>query len=295
MPEALLIERSVIFLRQIGRNRIFILVFTTLLLVTVVLLSAIPGSPLSLLTSPLSVVLEPVQKTLIGVTDGINSFYVSVRDGLKIRQENEALRAENAALQSRIDQLEEAGRQYEALREAFQIKDRYAGFEIIGTRVLTRDISLWFDVFRVDVGTSDGIVVTETRSYAVVDARSRLIGRVLSTDLVSARVLPLIHEGFSVSARVDTPDGTLLRVRGTLDLKEQGLCLADQIPPTASLKPGDVLVTSGDGGLFPAGIPIGTVLSVTEAETRTQRQATIQPFAELDQLTPVFVMKGKSP
>ena len=66
---ALQMKRSVIVLRQIGRNRIFILVFTTLLLVTVVLLSAIPGSPLSLLTSPLSVVLEPVQKTLIGVTD----------------------------------------------------------------------------------------------------------------------------------------------------------------------------------------------------------------------------------
>lgn len=282
-------------MRQIGRNRIFILIFTTLLLVTIILLSSLPGSPLGFLTSPVSVFLEPVQKTLTGAADGITGFYESVRDGMRIRRENKALLAENAALQSRIDQLEEAGRQYEALREAFQIKERYADYTIIGARVLTRDIDLWFDVFRIDVGSGDGISVTETRSYAVVDARSRLIGRVLATDLVSAKVLPLLHEGFSVSAKVDAPDGTLLRVRGTLDLKEEGLCLADQIPPTAALKPGDVLVTSGDGGLFPSGIPIGTVVSVSEAETRTRRQATIRPFAELDQLTTVFVMKGNNP
>ncbi len=282
-------------MRGLGRNRIFLLVFVSLLLVTVILLSAIPGSPLNFLTSPLSVVLEPVQKTLTGAADRVIGFYESVRDGQRIRRENRQLLEENVLLRSRIDQLEEAGRQYEALREAFQLKDRYAGFEIVGARVLTREIDLWFDVFRIDIGSRDGVVVTETRSFAVVDARSRLIGRVLSADLVSAKVLPLTHEGFAVSARVNTPDGMLLRVRGTLELKEKGLCLADQIPPTAALQPGDEIVTSGDGGLFPAGIVIGKVLSVQETETRTQRQALIEPYAELDQLTTVFIMKGTEP
>ncbi|MBP8988712.1 MAG: rod shape-determining protein MreC [Clostridia bacterium] len=282
-------------MRGVGRNRIFILVLTTILLIAVILLSAFPGSPLSFLTSPITAVLDPVQKTATHVADSVVGLYESIREGQRIRKENEKLREENAALQNRIDQLEEAGRQYEALKEAFKLKDQYEGYEIMGARVLTRDIGLWFDVFRIDVGTRDGLVVTETRSFAVVDARSRLIGRVLSTDLVSAKVLPLTHEGFSVSARVDRPDGALLRVRGSLDLKEEGLCLADQILPTAQLKAGDVLVTSGEGGLFPPGIPIGTVLSVSETETMSQRRAVVLPFAELDQLTTVFVMKGTEP
>jgi len=84
-------------------------------------------------------------------------------------------------------------------------------------------------------------------------------------------------------------------VRGTLDLKDQGLCLADQIPSGASLKPGDILVTSGVGGLFPAGIPIGTVVSVRTADTGSERQAVIEPFAGFDQLAIVFVMKGEAP
>ena len=65
---------SVIVLRGLGRNRIFLLVFVSLLLVTVILLSAIPGSPLNFLTSPLSVVLEPVQKTLTGAADRVIGF-----------------------------------------------------------------------------------------------------------------------------------------------------------------------------------------------------------------------------
>ncbi|MCK9251282.1 MAG: rod shape-determining protein MreC [Clostridiales bacterium] len=282
-------------MRGIARNRIFLLVFTTLLLVTVILLSSLPGSPLHFLTSPISAVLEPVQKTLLGATDQVNGFFESLREGMRLREENRTLREENAELRSQIDQLAEAGRQYEALKEAFALKEQYAGYTIVGARVLTREIGQWFDVFRIDIGTADGFSVTETRSYAVVDAQSRLIGRVLSTDLVSGKVLPLIHEGFSVSAKVNTPDGALMRVRGTLDLKDQGLCLADQIPSGASLKPGDILVTSGVGGLFPAGIPIGTVISVRTADTGSERQAMIEPFAGFDQLTTVFVMKGETP
>lgn len=281
-------------MRQVGRNRVFILVFTSLLLVTFALLAALPGSPLSFITSPLSTVFNPVQKVLLNVADKVGGLYQSISEGERIRQENEQLRQENTALQNRIDQLAEAGRQYEALQEAFQLKERYDGYEIRGGRVLTRDIGLWFDVLRIDLGSKDGLVVTEKRSYAVVDASSSLIGRVLSSDLVSAKVLPLLHEGFSVSAHVDSPDGSLLRVRGTLELKEEGLCLADQIPPSAKISPGDVLVTSGLGGLFPAGIPIGTVVSVKEATTRTQRQAVILPFAQFDQISTVFVMKEKS-
>jgi rod shape-determining protein MreC len=86
-----------------------------------------------------------------------------------------------------------------------------------------------------------------------------------------------------------------MRVRGSIDLKEEGYCLADQITVGARLNPGDLIVTSGLGGLFPAGIPIGTVVSVQETDTQTQRQATIEPFADFNQLTTVFVMKGIEP
>jgi rod shape-determining protein MreC len=283
----------VLYLRRVVRNRIFTIVLTTLALLALVLLSSLPGSPFSHLTSPFSAVLEPVQKSVIGVVDGVNGFFESLTTGIRIRNDNKALLLENASLKNQITQLAEAGRQYQELKTALQLKDNYDRYEIIGGRVMTREIGSWFDVFRIDLGSRDGLVVSETESFAVVDAQSRLLGRVLSTDLVSAKVLPILHEGFAVSGKIDAVNGALLRVHGDLDLKSRGLCLIDQIPVSASLHVGDQIVTSGLGGLFPAGILIGEVVEIRDGASLMERQAVLKPSADLQSISVVFVMKGR--
>jgi rod shape-determining protein MreC len=275
-------------------NRVLTLVVVTLLLLSVLLLSALPGSPLNFLTTPLSTILQPIQSVLSLAVDKTGGFFEALSEGIKIREENKALKNENAALKSQIDQLEEAGRQYAQLKEAFKLKDQFDRYQIIGARILTREIGTWFDVFRIDAGTKDGLSVSETTSFAVLDAQSCLVGRVLSTDLLSGKVLPLLHEGFSVSAKTNVINGALMRVRGDYDLKPQGLCLVDQIPQGAVIKAGDELITSGEGGVFPAGIPIGKIVSVIENDSQRQRQAYLKPYADLENLATVFVLVGKN-
>jgi len=276
------------------QNRIFTVVFVTLLLLAVILLSSLPGSPLNFLTSPVSGILEPVQKGFSSAIEWVTSLYSSITEGIAIREENQELTAENARLRNQIAQLEEAGRQYAELKSAFKLKDRFEAFEIIGCRIMTREIGSWFDVFRIDAGSRDGITVSETQSFAVVDAESHLIGRVISNDTSSAKVLPLLHEGFAVSAKTDAINSPLFRVRGDLDIKAQGLCLVDQIPANATLKIGDLIISSGAGGLFPAGIMIGEIVQIIDNDARNQRQAYLKPFADIQNLSTVFVMKGKA-
>ncbi len=281
-------------LSRFVRNQVFFLVVISLLLLAVIIWSFLPGSPLNHLTSPFSAVFTPVQERFNAAADQVSGFYESLNEGMALRDENRDLRLENAALRNQVAQLEEAGRQYEQLKDAFKMKDQFAGYDLIGGRLLTREIGTWFDVFRIDVGTTDGVTVTETLTFAVVDAQSNLIGRVLSTDAVSAKILPVLHEGFAVSGKVNEVGGSLLRVRGDIDLKPQGLCLIDQIPANATIEIGDEIVSSGIGGLFPAGVPIGRVVNVIEADARDQRQAWLEPYAQLDELETVFVMIGRA-
>ena len=69
--------------------------------------------------------------------------------------------------------------------------------------------------------------------------------------------------------------------------------MVDQIPMTASLHVGDVLVTSGLGGIFPAGIEIGEIIEIREALSVQNRQAILRPSVDMQNVSVVFVMKGQ--
>lgn len=276
-------------MRRLLSNKLFILLLVTLLIVAVIIFSSIPGNPIHGITAPFSYVLDPLQKGIKSIGDDISGFFVSVSDGMSIRNENEALKAEIAELEYEVAQGEEAKRRWEELKDAFQIKDSFENYTIIGTAILTREADEWFSVIRIDSGKNDGISVEGEESYAVVDARMNLIGRILSTDSESAKVLPLLHEGFSVSAKVNTVNGAVVRVTGEITLKQEGLCKVSRIPELVDLKVGDELVTSGQGGLFPAGIPIGVIVSV-DYSSDLDRFATLRPYVNITEIKDVFVM-----
>ena len=78
-------------------------------------------------------------------------------------------------------------------------------------------------------------------------------------------------------------------VYGDAELKNRGLCLAKNIDPDARLEKGMEIVTSGDGGLFPEGIPIGVVESVDNSNP-LEVTATIRPYSQIGKLEDVFIM-----
>lgn len=279
-------------MRGFIRNRILLLVLVTLALVTLLLFSSIPGSPLQQLSTPATLVLQPVRDAIASAWSSVAGLSRSVFDAEAIRRENADLLLRIASLESDVQRLEEAGRQWERLKEAFAIQETFADYTIVGCRVASRAAGSWFDLFRVDAGERDGIAVTETTSYPVVDSSMDLVGRIYATDLSSARVLPILHEGSVVDGRIDRPGSYPVRVRGDLALREKGLCRIDRIPEGAVLEPGDRILTSGEGGLYPAGIPIGTVVEVSYVGT--ERTATLRPYASFDSLDWLFILKAKA-
>jgi len=280
-------------LRKLFANKIFILILVTLLIVAVIIFDMIPGSPVENITTPVSVVLDPVQKLVQGTGNKISDFFTAVSDGISIRQENADLKKQIAELQYEVQQGKEAAIRWQELKDAFYIKDSFENYDIHGSSILTREADEWFSVIRIDAGTSNGIQISDINpSYAVVDAQMNLVGRIQSTDVSSSKVLPILHEGFTVSAKVNTVNGAVVTVHGEVELKEKGLCKVDNIPDQVSLQVGDILVTSGDGGLYPAGIPVGVIISVDDS-SELNRYATLKPYVDISSLKDVFIMVPK--
>ncbi len=275
--------------------RIIVVIILAIVILAVLMLSTIPdSSPIPLITTPISKIVNPVYRSLRSVTDSIKGWFDSLKNSEKIRQENELLKQENARLANELSQKEEAALQYEELKDALQIKTRYDSYIIKGGYILNDGFTGWFDLYRINLGREDGITVTAEDSYAVVDAGSRLLGRIYSSDINSSKVMPLIHEGFAINAV--SGSGTVAincRVRGDIELREQGLCLADNISGQAVLQVGDELRTSGQGGNLPAGLLIGTVNDLRYSNQGDIIAAVIKPAAPEENRSIVFVLIGE--
>jgi rod shape-determining protein MreC len=279
--------------RKQGKKSIFFVAIITLVLLSLLIFSSIPGSPIASWTGPVSFLTDPVQRTFGRVAERVRGFFSSVREGERIRLENVELKDENARLQMQVKELEENGRRWEELKAAFLIRDLFSDYELIGASVLTREIGDWFDMFRISAGTRDGIQIDDETSFAVVDAGMNLVGRVYSSDLTSAKIMPVINEGSVISAKLNTAGGSIVRVRGDVILKEDNLCLVDNIADFSVLHIGDEVITSGLGGLFPPGIPIGVIVELRHNDPKVEKTAVLKVYAEYKTMKDVFVMKGK--
>ena len=276
-------------MKRLLRAKWFVVLMVALLIIAGVVLSLVPGSPIGILKRPVAAVVAPVQAFVRSSGETVSDFWAALTDGMAIRQENTELNNQIADLKYQLTQNEEAAIRYEELKDAFHISDTFSNYDIYGASVLSREADEWFSVIRIDAGVADGVSVEEGQSFPVVDVEMNLVGRVIQTSDSDSEVLPLTHEGFSVSCKVNEVNSASLLVSGDASLKNDGLCRVTDIDEDANLQPGTEIVTSGDGGLFPEGIPVGQIVSVDDSNPQ-EVTAILRPYASIGELEDVFVM-----
>ena len=276
-------------MKKLLKSKWFISLVVLLVLAACAILSLIPGSPVKKLLTPVQSVSSPAQSIVKRAGDTLTDFWSAITDGVAIREENRALKEQIADLRYHLTQNEEAALRYEELKEAFHIRDTFSNYDIYGATILSREADEWFSVIRINAGKNEGIVLEQGQSYPVVDVEMNLVGRVIETEGSTSKVLPLLHEGFSVAGKVNEVNGASVIISGDSVLKRSGLCRVKSFDKGVKLEPGTVIVTSGEGGLFPEGIPIGTISSV-DYSSPSEVTATLRPFSSIGELEDVFVM-----
>ena len=95
-------------MRRLLLNKRFLTAVTLLILLAVIVLGSLPGSPINSLLKPVGAVVNPVQKAVKYSGNSISAFWAALTDGMAIRSENETLRTEIAELQYQLNQNEES-------------------------------------------------------------------------------------------------------------------------------------------------------------------------------------------
>jgi cell shape-determining protein MreC len=102
---------------------------------------------------------------------------------------------------------------------------------------------------------------------------------------------PSSAAGAANAPKPDDSKGTVQRPVGVCRGMGAGQAFLTYLRSDADIKAGDAVTTSGLGGVFPAGIPIGSVVSVKTDNTRSMRTAAIHPSADLDHLDEAFILR----
>ncbi|MDE2919756.1 MAG: rod shape-determining protein MreC [Chloroflexota bacterium] len=231
--------------------------------------------------------IAPVRSALSGAASGAAATLADAQRFNDLRAENEALRAEVVQLRSAAAGVQATRRENEALRAALDYQRANSEWTLLTGRVAGRDSIDALDTLVIDRGAADGVRV----GMAVV-ANGRLAGRVLAVTTTSADVLPIQSSQSAVNAVAQGKDGT---ADGIVEGDDNGGLVLTRIEPDAPLAIGDLVVTSGLGGGFPRGLPVGRVIAVFTTPENVFREAAVEPFVRSERLDVIQVIVERAP
>ncbi len=194
-----------------------------------------------------------------------------------------SLRAENAALQKRDRELALRTMQYEALeQENAELRKLSAALPPLVTRwQLAKVVNADRQRLVIDKGEHSGLY----RSQAIVDTAG-LMGQLVRVGPWSAEVMLITDSAAAVPVAI-VRNGLRTIAVGTGDAEELEL---PSVPVSADVKVGDVLVTSGLGGVFPAGVPVGVITESRRDPDEILLRVHARPTVAMDRTRQVLAL-----
>jgi len=242
-------------------------------------------------------VLDPLQRLFSSVTEGTGGLFRTLRDVRDLRSEVEELRAQVDALKVENVRLREYEAEAQQLRVLLNFVSDYPISTYLGAEVVDREGGEGFPAgetvggepnpylryVTINVGAQQGAGV----GMSVVSGGAGLVGRISEVGPRTAKVRLLTDTESAVAALLQTTRGT-----GLVIGEPDGSLQMRYIPQEEAVNVGDIVLTSGLGGLMPKGLVIGQVTEVQQKMYETFQTATVRPAVDFARLELALVVTG---
>lgn len=221
----------------------------------------------------------PIQSAVQWSLDVIVNAYQNYIYLRNTRHLNVALLEENRKLISTISGLKEIEHENARLRNLLDFREQQK-LQSVTARVIAKDVSSEFRALRINRGENAGI-----KKDMPVVTNEGIVGRVLRTSPSTADVITILDPLSAVDGIVARS-----RVRGVVEGFSDESCQLKFVQRTDDIQVGDELVSSGLGGVFPKGIPVGTVSKVRKKNYGISQEIEVRPAVEFYRLEEVLVI-----
>lgn len=208
-----------------------------------------------------------------------------------VQEENDKLKTSI----ERVDAIEteniELRREIDALKKELNIDYVLTDYDYLNATVISRNIGYWYNTLTIDKGTNTGI----SEGMVVVNSTG-LIGKIIKTTTFTSevRLITTSDTNNKISVSISNGNGKINGLINRYDYENNFLEI-EGISNTEEVKVGDYVYTSGLGGVFPSGILIGTVESITTDEYDLAKIINVKPSINSNDINYVSVLKRKDP
>ncbi|MCD8016666.1 MAG: rod shape-determining protein MreC [Oscillospiraceae bacterium] len=247
--------------------------------------SAADGSA-GLLSNAAGAIGAPVQRAATAMVGWLESLYGYLYEYDTLVAENVELRSAIAELQADSRDYDEVAAENERLRELLNLSEKHSDFVYESAKIVAWDAGNYSSAFTISKGTDSGIEAGDS----VITEYGALVGQVSEVGDTWATVCTVVDVGMGVGVLVGS--GSYAGVlTGEYSLMQSGLTRVAYLTSGSQIFDGDEVLTSGSGGAFPAGLLIGTVTAVMTEAGGQSTYGVVEPAADLDTLSQVFVIK----
>ena len=240
------------------------------------------------LTPIARVVINPIvsaQSWLAKRYQAVQSLITQPEDVTSLRQKNAQLEAENSAMQVQIIELQQQVSEAQLLSTLVDYERRHVENQYIAASVIARDVSPFMHYVIIDRGSDDGL-----RKGMPVITQQGLVGKIAAVTAGAARVELINDPGSSINVILQQSG-----VEAVLNGDITGEIGLDMISQNAVVQPGDLVMTSGLGGNYPANLVIGQVVTVRSEAYSLFQSASVQPAVDFSQLAIVLIITNFQP
>ena len=256
-----------------------------IVLVAVGLVALTLGGYFNPITNWVSRITVNAQTWVSGRYMAIVDFLTVPRDVASLRQSNTELEAEVARLQTQVIGLQQQVTETNILSALVDFARANPEYSYRAANVIGRDPSPFLRYVIINIGSDQGIL-----SGMPLVTDKGLVGRVDAVIAEAARVQLVTDAASAVNVRMQASSTEAMLI-GSIS----GNVSLDMIPQDALIQVGDVVLTSGLGGDYPANILVGQVVSVRKLQSELFQQAAIQPNVDFNRLQFVLVITNFKP
>ena len=227
----------------------------------------------------------PVEKLFSSGAVKLEELRAALRDYEALKAKNEELEARIADMEEEVRQSQGANAENDRLRQLLELKRSHTDYKLLDASIISWGSSNWSSTFDLDKGSFSGVEVGD----CVITENGFVVGVVTETGLYSCSVRTLIDPRAAMGATVHSTGLTAV-AEGDFSLLAGGQLKLTYVFENSVLELGDMVLTSGAGGVYPAGLVIGKISGVASEEGGYGQYGVVTPSAELANLSQVFLI-----